>query len=119
MSSPHLAHSSPRSDRRAARRISGRGSALAQCLPPSCPPSPPAGTPRTPLPDPLRRCRRRCRSLLSLRQALLEIADPRPVVLERLGGTRRLGFLGLGGLRTPAHPPGVGVLYTLDSRVVL
>src|SRR5262245_36830790 len=41
-------------------------------------------------------------ALLCLRQALLEVGDPGAIVLGRLAG---LGFLGLGGLWTPAHRP--------------
>src|SRR4029453_10436474 len=43
--------------------------------------------------------------LLRLRQALLKVADPRAVALGRLATNRRLGFLGLRGLWTPAHRP--------------
>src|SRR5262245_49528889 len=41
----------------------------------------------------------------SLRKALLQVADPRPLVLRRPAGNRGLGLLGLRGLWTPAHRP--------------
>src|SRR5262249_4648028 len=41
-------------------------------------------------------------ALQRLRQALLQVTNP-GVVLRRLAGNRKLGFLGLGGLRTPTH----------------
>src|SRR5262249_29959998 len=41
----------------------------------------------------------------ALRQTLLQVADPRPVILGRLAGNRGLGFLGLRGLWIPTHQP--------------
>src|SRR5262245_57707495 len=54
---------------------------------------------------------------LRLRQALLQVADPRSIVLGRLAGDRGLGSLGLGGLWTPAHWPPLASYESAGDRL--